>query len=65
VVTFTLQGRTIFEQGQGKQLLSVIFEAEAEAYRWLNSTLCVLEGIIDAERLAMRARVFACRSDLE
>jgi hypothetical protein len=65
VVTFTLQGRTIFEQGQGKQLLSVIFEAEAEAYRWLNSTLCVLEGIIDGERLAMRARVFACRSDLE
>ena len=35
---FTLQGRTIFEQGQGKQLLSVIFEAEAASYRWLNAT---------------------------
>jgi hypothetical protein len=64
VVIFTLQGRTVFEQGQGKQLLSVIFEAEAEPYRWLNSTLCVLEGLIDGERLEMRARVYACRSDL-
>ena len=64
VILFTLQGRTVFEDGQGKQLLNVIFESEAEAYRWLNSTLCVLEGIIDGERLSMRARVYACRSDL-
>jgi hypothetical protein len=64
VVLFTLQGRTVFEKEQGKQLLSVIFEAEAEPYRWLNSTLCVLEGLIDGERLEMRARVYACRSDL-
>ena len=63
-IMFTLQGRTIFEQNQGKQLLSVIFEAEAEPYRWLNETLCVLEGLIDGERLSMRARVYACRSDL-
>ena len=64
VIMFTLQGRTVFEQGQGKQLLSVIFEAEAESYRWLNTTFCVLEGIIDSELLSMRARVYACRSDL-
>jgi hypothetical protein len=63
-IMFTLQGRTIFEQGVGKQLLNVIFEAEAEPYRWLNSTLCVLEGLIDGTRLEMRARVFACRSDM-
>ena len=63
VIMFTLQGRTVFEQEQGKQLLSVIFEAEAESYRWLNATFCVLEGLIDGERLRMRARVYACRSD--
>ena len=64
LIAFTLQGRTVFEQEQGKQLLSVIFEAEAEPYRWLNSTFCVLEGLIDSEKLSMHARVFACRSDL-
>ena len=64
VIMFTLQGRTVFEQGQGKQLLGVIFETEAESYRWLNTTFCVLEGLIDGERLQMRARIYACRSDL-
>ena len=64
IIMFTLQGRTLFDEGLGKQLLSVIFEAEAESYRWLNSTLCVLEGLIDSERLSMRARVYACRNDL-
>jgi len=64
VIMFTLKGRTVFEQEQGKQLLSVIFETEVDSYRWLNMTFCVLEGIIDGERLQMRARVYACRSDL-
>jgi hypothetical protein len=64
LILFTLQGRTVFEQGQGKQLLSVIFEAEVESYLWLNATFCVLEGLIDGARLQMRARVYACRSDL-
>lgn len=64
MILFALQGRTVFEQTQGKQLLSVFFEAEAESYRWLNATFCVLEGLIDGERLRMRARVYACRSDL-
>lgn len=64
IILFTLQGRTVFEQEQSKQLLSVIFEAEAESYRWLNVTFCILEGLIDSVRLQMRARVYACRSDL-
>jgi hypothetical protein len=64
LILFTLQGRTVFEEGAGKQLLSVLFEAEAEAYRWLNTTFCVLEGVIDGQRLSMRAKVYACRSDL-
>ena len=62
VIMFTLQGRTVFEQNQGKQLLSVIFESEAESYRWLNKAFCVLEGLIESER--MRARVYACQNDL-
>ena len=65
IILFTLQGRTVFEQEQGKQLLSVIFEAEAEPYCWLNETFCILEGLIDANRLQMQARVYACRSDLD
>ena len=64
VIMFTLQGRTFFEEGLGKQLLSILFEAEAEPYRWLYTTLCVLEGLIDSEQLTMRARVYACQSDL-
>jgi hypothetical protein len=64
IILLTLQGRTVFEQDQGKQLLRVIFETEAEAYRWLNETLCVLEGLFDGARGRMRARVHACRSDL-
>jgi hypothetical protein len=64
IVMFTLQGRTIFEKNQGIQLLDVKFEAEAEAYHWLNETFCVLEGLIDVKRLQMNARVFACQSDL-
>ena len=45
-----------------KQVLSAIFETEAEPYRWLNMIFCVLEGLIEQTR--MPARVYACRSDL-
>ena len=61
---FSLQGRTMFVGDQGQQLLRVLFETEAERYRWLNSALCVLEGQIDAVRMGMQARVFVCVSDL-
>ena len=64
VILFSLQGRTVFEQEQGRQLLGVLFESEVESYRWLNSSLCVLEGLVNVEPLRMRARVYACRSDL-
>lgn len=63
-VMFNLQGRTFFEGKTGKQLLLTNFEAEDERYLWLNSALCVLEGVIDAERLIMRARVYACVHEL-
>lgn len=64
-VMFSLQGRTFFDGDTGKQLLLTLFEAEDERYQWLNTTLCVLEGLIDAEHLVMRARVFACQHELE
>lgn len=63
-ILFSLQGRTFFAQGQGQQLLTVLFETDAEAYHWLNTTVCILEGVIDSERPHMRARIYACHSDL-
>jgi hypothetical protein len=56
-VMFHLQGRTFFENETGKQLLTVLFEAEDERYRWLNQSYCVLEGVVDGEKLTMRALV--------
>ncbi len=45
-----------------KQLLLTL--AEDEQYQWLNRALCVLEGVVDAKRMAMRARVHACQHEL-
>lgn len=64
VILFTIRGRTAFEGDVGRQLLSVLFESESESYRWLNTTLCVLEGVVEEKPLHMRARVYACRSDI-
>ena len=63
VVMFSLRGRTVFTpEGAGRQLLATLFEAEDERYQWLNSTFCVLEGLID--KGIMQARVYACISEL-
>jgi hypothetical protein len=63
-ILFTMQGRTVFAQGQGQQLLTLLFETDAEAYRWLNTSVCVLEGLVDGKMSIMRARIYACRNDL-
>ena len=63
-ILFTLQGRTFFEDDTGKQLLHTTFEAEDERYRWLNRSVCVLEGLIDAQTMSMRARIYACVHEL-
>ncbi len=63
-VIFTLAGRTTFDAGRGIQLLFTAFEAEDARYAWLNDAVCVAEGVIDAEALTMRARVFRCLHDL-
>src|ERR1700687_81300 len=50
-VIFAMEGRTQPAQdGKRRQLLSVLFEAEDERYQWLNSALCVLEGVIRPDR---------------
>jgi hypothetical protein len=64
LVMFTLQGRTFFENDTGKQVLTTIFEAEDPRYQWLNRTICILEGVISAERWSMRARIYACVHEL-
>jgi len=64
LLLFSLQGRTMFIGDQGQQLLRVLFETESERYRWLNSALCVLEGQVEAARMAMRARVYVCVPDV-
>lgn len=58
ILLFSLQGRTSFIGERGYQLLLMLFETEAEKYRWLNTALCVLEGEIEGG--LMHARVFAC-----
>ena len=60
-ILFSLQGRTV----AGKQLLLTTFESADKQYQWLNQAMCLLEGVIDAERLAMRARVYVCKHEFE
>lgn len=67
-VTFLLQGRTVFgmnAKGErtGGQNLVMWFEAEDERCRWLNDTMCVVEGVI-AGLGNIRFRVYACVNEL-
>lgn len=62
-ILFSLQGRTKFmADGKGHQLLTTIFETGDERYKWLNDSICVLEGVI--EGFAMHAQVFQCINEL-
>ena len=54
-VLFTFQGRTLpVVDDKRRQLLAVLFEAEDERYAWLNSMVCVLEGLFVPEANRMR-----------
>lgn len=63
-IVFALAGRTGFVGESGTQLLAVTFEADAEDYRWLNSSMHVLEGLISAETRVMRAKVYTLVHEL-
>ncbi len=67
-VLFDLTGRTVWVDRDGaslgRQLLMGLFESEADAYLWLNDTVCMVEGAIDAETLVIHFEVHECLSDL-
>ena len=64
-VLFTFQGRTLPTQDdKRRQLLIVCFEAEDDRYLWLNSAICVPEGLITGHG-RMRARIYSCVHELE
>ena len=65
-VLFHFRGRTAFgPDNVGRQSLAVTFEAADERYRWLNTALCVLEGIYDEAIEGMRAEAYLCINELE
>jgi hypothetical protein len=67
-VLFTFQGRSLPAQDDKRsQLLTVCFEAEDERYRWLNTAVCVLEGVISTAvtgTIKMRAHIYSCVHEL-
>ena len=64
-VLFTFQGRTLpVVEDKRRQLLSVLFEAEDERYAWLNSAVCVLEGLFAPDTNLMRGKVYTCVHEL-
>lgn len=68
-VMFRMQGRTVFranEKGEpkGGQLLWILFESADDRYLWLNDALCVIEGVIDAQTMRIKFKVYACVNEL-
>jgi hypothetical protein len=61
---FSMTGRTlpVSDDGFRRQNLTVLFQTEAEKYAWLNTAVCVLEGLISPD--GMRARVLECIHEL-
>jgi len=64
VIIYTMQGRTVFRDQKGKPVGTVLFETEDDHYHWLNTTFCLLEGVLDVETLSVRARIYACVNEL-
>jgi hypothetical protein len=53
-ILFELRGRTIFEGDEpGRQNLVGWFESDHNSYRWLNDVVCIAEGTISAESMAI------------
>jgi hypothetical protein len=65
-VLFGIQGRTLpAADGTRRQLLTVWFEAEDARYRWLNTAVCPLEGVLEPASGTMRGRVYSCVHELD
>ena len=53
-ILFELRGRTIFDaDGPGRQNLVGWFESDHDRYRWLNDVVCIAEGSISGEGMAI------------
>jgi hypothetical protein len=67
-VFFSLTGLTVFvskgDTEVGSQLLMTLFESEHERYSWLNSKLCMTEGVIDPRAGTSHFEVHICTNDL-
>jgi len=67
-VMVSLTGRTVFvprgHQTVGRQLLMGLFESDDERYAWLNSEVCIAEGIHDPQDPPSRAEIYLCINEL-
>jgi len=67
LVCFT--GRTVFvprgNEMVGRPLLMALFESDDEQYAWLNSEVCIAEGIHDPQSPPSRTEIYLCTNDLE
>jgi hypothetical protein len=63
-----LTGRTLFVERDGStvgsQLLMTLFESEDDRYAWLNTLVCMTEGVIDPEAGTSHFEVYVCTNDL-
>jgi hypothetical protein len=65
IVLFTMDGRTQPSvDDKRRQLIAVFFESDDERYQWLNSAVCVLEGVITTSGIA-QTRIYTCVHDLD
>ena len=62
-VLISMRGRTIFTEGQGAQVLSVLLYSDDDRYKWVNNTVGILEGTFDGKSMTMRAKIYLCASD--
>jgi len=46
-------------------MVNAFFEAEDERYKWLNTAVCVLEGLISPTSAKMKAKIYECVHELE
>lgn len=64
-VLFRLEGRTPPPQdGKRRLLSSMVFESEADRYRWLNNAVCVLEGELRSDGVT-HTRIYSCVAELD
>jgi hypothetical protein len=64
VVLFTLQGKTVWVKGMGRQLMSVTFASDDHRYKWVNDAFCVLEGAVDHLGLRIRSHLYLCVNEM-